>query len=88
MNTQETKYQKAKGRVEEIKDFYTHLIVYVVINLMLFSINMITSPGGLWFIWPLMGWGVAIVLHAVRVFAGTLGTDWEEKKIAQFMDKE
>ena len=88
MNTQEMKYQKAKKRVEEIKGFYIHLIVYVLVNLLLFTINMVTSPRGLWFIWPLMGWGIAIVLHAVSVFFGTLGTGWEEKKIAELMNKE
>jgi hypothetical protein len=85
MNTQETKFQQAKERVEEIKSFYIHLIVYVVINLMLFTINITTSPGYLWFIWPLAGWGIAVVLHAVRVYAGTLGADWEEKKITELM---
>jgi len=88
MNTEETKYQKAKERVEVIKGFYIHLTVYVVVNLFLFSINMIASPDGLWFFWPLMGWGVAIVLHALRVFGGTLGSNWEEKKIAELMKKE
>ena len=88
MNTEETRYQKAKERVETIKGFYIHLIVYVLVNLMLFTINMIASPGGLWFIWPLMGWGIAIVLHAVGVFFGTLGSGWEEKKIAELMNKE
>ena len=87
MNTQETKYQKAKERVEEIKGFYTHLIVYVLVNLMLFTIDMMTSPDGIWFIWPLMGWGVAIVLHAARVFFGTLGSNWEDEKIAELMNE-
>ena len=58
MNEQEIKYQKAKERVEAIKGFYIHLTVYVVVNLILFSINMIVSPDSLWFIWPLMGWGI------------------------------
>lgn len=87
MNTKETKYQEAKEKVEVIKGFYIHLIVYVVINLMLFTINITTSPGNLWFIWPLMGWGVAIVLHAARVFFGSMGSNWEEKKIAELMNE-
>jgi len=88
MNTEEIKYQKAKERVEAIKGFYTHLIVYIVINLMLYAINMIASPDSLWFFWPLMGWGIAIVLHALRVFGEPLGSNWEEKKIAELMEKE
>ena len=44
MNTEEIKYQKAKERVEALRGFYIHLIVYAVVNLILFSINMIVSP--------------------------------------------
>jgi hypothetical protein len=88
MNEQEIKYQKTKERVEAIKGFYIHLTVYVVVNLILFSINMIVTPDSLWFFWPLMGWGIAIVRHALRVFAGPLGSNWEEKKIAELMEKE
>ena len=88
MNEQEIKYQKAKERVEAIKGFYIHLTVYIVVNLILFSINMIVSPDSLWFFWPLMGWGIAIVLHALRVFGGAFGSNWEEKKIDELMKKE
>jgi hypothetical protein len=94
MNQQEMKYQKAKERVEAIKGFYIHLTVYVVVNLILFSINMITSPGSLWFFWPLMGWGIGFAFHALSVFVfcpgvGTgLGADWEERKINEYMEKE
>jgi hypothetical protein len=90
MNTEDIKYQKAKERVDEIKGFYTHLTVYIVINLMLFTINMLTSPEGLWFIWPLMGWGVAIVLHALSVYSPGLGlgADWEQRKIKELMEEE
>ena len=88
MNEQEIKYQKAKQRVTALREFYGHLSVYAIVNTGLFLLNMTTSPDSLWFIWPLMGWGIAVVLHALRVFSGTLGSNWEEKKIAEFMEKE
>ena len=88
MNEQEIKYQKAKKRVTALREFYGHLSVYVIVNLGLFLINMTMSPGSLWFIWPLMGWGIAIVLHALRVFGGTSESKWEEKKIAELMKEE
>ena len=88
MNTKETKYLKAKERVEALRGFYIHLTVYVIVNLGLFFINMITSPETLWFIWPLMGWGIAIALHALRVFVERPGSSWEEKKIAELMQEE
>jgi len=90
MDEQATKYQRAKKRVETLKGFYVHLGVYVTVNLLLFLINMIVSPDLLWFIWPLMGWGIAIVLHAFRVFGPgqRLGADWEERKIREIMENE
>ena len=88
MNTKETKYLKARERVEALRGFYIHLTVYVIVNLGLFIINMMTSPETLWFIWPLMGWGIAIALHALRVFVERPGSSWEEKKIAELMQEE
>ena len=91
MNTEETKYQKAKERVEALRGFYIHLIVYVVVNLFLFLLNIITSPDSLWFYWPLLGWGIAIVGHALSVYWGIdrrFGADWEEEKVREIMEKE
>ena len=90
MNTEEIKYQKAKERVEAIKGFYIHLIVYTVVNLILFSINMILSPDNLWFFWPLIGWGIGLAMHVLSVFGPSLwfGADWEQRKIQEFMEKE
>jgi len=90
MNTEEIKYQKAKKRVEAIKGLYIHLTVYIVVNLILFSINMIVSPDSLWFYWPLMGWGIGVVFHVLSVlgFSRAFGEDWEERKIRELMEKE
>ncbi len=88
MYEQEIKYQKAKERVTELRGFFGHLSVYVIVNLGLFLLNMMTAPDSLWFIWPLMGWGIAIVLHALRVFGGSLGSNWEERKIREIMKNE
>ena len=90
MNEQEIKYQKAKAKVEALKGFYIHLIAYVVVNLILFAINMIVSPDSLWFFWPLTGWGVGFAIHALFVFGfgPGFGADWEERKIREFMENE
>ncbi len=90
MNEDEVKYQRAKKRVESLRGFYVHLGVYVLVNIFLFLINIITSPDSLWFYWPLLGWGIAIVAHAFAVFGfgGLFGADWEEKKIGEIMEKE
>ena len=83
------KYERAKKRVEEIKGFYTHLIVYVCVNIGLVIINLVTSPGALWFYWPLLGWGLGLFFHGMGVFVFPKfpGKQWEERKIKEVMEK-
>ena len=49
MNTNESKYQQAKERVAALRGFYIHLGVYVLVNLVLFFRNILTTPETLWF---------------------------------------
>lgn len=83
------KYQKARRRVEEIKSFYFHLLIFVLVNTGLVILNYFTSRGNWWFYWPLLGWGVGIVAHAFSVFGlgKFLGPEWEERKINQIMEE-
>ena len=43
--------------------FYIHLTVFVLVNALLVGVNLLTSPEHLWFQWPLIGWGLGILLH-------------------------
>jgi len=85
------KYEKAKTRVEELRGFYRNLLTYAGVNILLIIINLVTSPGSLWFYWVTIFWGIGIVLHASKVFIlkdKFLGKEWEEKKIKEIMEKE
>lgn len=85
------RYEAAKRRVRELKDFYKNLITYITINIVLIIINLVTSPLNLWFYWVTIFWGIAILLHASKVFvfrSRFLGKEWEERKIREIMEKE
>lgn len=86
----EERYFKAKKRVEEIKGFYGNLIAYIVVNIGFLVINLLTSPEHLWFFWPMIGWGIGVAIHGMKVFnyLPFLGKDWEEQKIKEFMEKD
>jgi hypothetical protein len=87
MENQEA-YQKAKERVEAKIGFYTHLAVYVGVNILLIIINLLTSPRYLWFPWPLIGWGIGVFFHALRVFAFTQGSTIKDRMIEKEMSRE
>lgn len=90
MNEEGIKYQRAKERVESLRWFYFHLGVYLLVNLFLFLLNIITSPDSLWFYWPLLAWGVGLILHGFFVLASVrlFGADREEKKTREIMEEE
>lgn len=60
---QQTAIKRAKAKVE----FRIHLITFIVINTLLVIINLIFTPEYIWFKWPLLGWGIGIVLHRREV---------------------
>ena len=49
---------RARKRVADIKGYYVHVGVYVIVNAALLAINLLSSPDTLWFYWPLLGWGI------------------------------
>ncbi|WP_346432468.1 2TM domain-containing protein [Flavobacterium pisciphilum] len=89
-NKYDDRYLEAKKKVENIKGFYGNLISFIVVNLFLLVINLVYSPEHLWFFWPLMWWGLGVVIHGLKVFNAfpVFAKDWQEKKIKELMDKE
>jgi hypothetical protein len=79
--------KQARKRVRELKEFYTHLGIYVVVNVFLAVLSLLTSPGYFWAIWPILGWGIGLFSHAVAVFGlfGIGGSEWEERKVREMM---
>ena len=86
MNDQEN-YQRAKKKVEAKLGFFTHLIVFIIVNAMLIIINLTTSPHELWFKWPLIGWGIGLFFHGLGVFVIGEGSRIKERMIEKEMHK-
>ena len=88
--TTDRSYERARKRVRDVRDFYVHLGVFVIVNGALFGINMLTTPDTLWFFWPLLGWGVGLVLHAFSLVTEghLLGEEWEERKTRELMERQ
>ena len=67
--TEEQIYEEARKRVEAKRGFYSHLVIYVIINIFLVLIWWFASGGGFpWFIFPLGGWGIGLLFHGLGVF--------------------
>ena len=48
--------------------FKIHFAAYVLVNLLLIAVNLLTTPNQLWFYWPLLGWGIGIIAHGAAIY--------------------
>jgi len=95
-NLEEQKYIRAKKRVKSIKGFYSHLAVYLGVNLFLIVLRVISDSNGLEELWEwqtyntAIFWGIGILFHALSVFGMDfiMGSNWEDKKIEEIMNKD
>ena len=80
-------YERARKRVQQLKGFYAHLTAYVLVNVLLVVLSL--ASGEPWSFWPLLGWGIGIVAHALTVFGPALlfGDDWEQRQIRTLMER-
>ena len=73
--------KQARKHIKALKGFYAHLTTYVAVNLFLLAINLLTSPGVLWVVFPALGWGIGLAIHASQVFFTS--KDWEARKLEE-----
>ena len=50
---------------ERKKGFRIHSFVYVCVNSVLITLNLLLVPEFLWFFFPLIGWGFGLTMHYI-----------------------
>jgi len=61
-------HSHSHGGLEGRRGFFVHLVVYVLVGAMLVVVSSQTSPDYFWAKWPLIGWGIGLLTHAMRSF--------------------
>ncbi len=80
-------YRLARRRVQQKKRFYKNLSTYISTMVFLIGLNWITSPHHWWVVYPMLGWGLGIVMHYFKTF-GWPGTsyptsEWQVRELAR-----
>jgi hypothetical protein len=75
--------EAALARLKAKREFITHLITYFVVNGFLVGIWYFTQNGGgyFWPIWPIMGWGIGVVMHAWDTYRKPISEDAIRKEM-------
>ena len=96
------KYERATKRVKELKGFYNHLKIFIIVNLMFFLFRSgllhrflpedfpIRPEYFNWIYANLFIWGLIILAHALITYRNKLPfvKNWEERQIKKYMKKE
>ncbi len=95
-NFEEDKLKRAKKRLDELKGFYIHLIVYLAVNAFIMvniAVRSYNNSDSFWefgtFFTPVF-WGIGLLIHAMYTFRINpfFGRDWERKQIQKYMDED
>ncbi|WP_419211898.1 2TM domain-containing protein [Maribacter sp. X9] len=94
------KLLRAKNRVKELKGFYIHFIVYVVINMFITTITIVARMNAgesfhdAFFNFASFStaifWGIGLAFHAAKVYnySPFFSKDWEERQIKKYVEKD
>ncbi|MBN2472079.1 MAG: protein kinase [Anaerolineae bacterium] len=55
--------RKIEKRLKEQQEFRTHVVIYIMVNLLLWFIWLASGAGFPWPFFPTLGWGIGIVAH-------------------------
>lgn len=94
------KKERARKRVEELKGFYWHFGMYLLVNSVLSTLKISQNIAdgetfnqafwdfGTFAVW--FFWGIGLVFHAAKVFSYNpfFNKEWEERQIRKYMDQE
>ncbi len=76
--------EQAIKRIKAKNDFKIHLMVYLAVNAMLVVIWAFSNAGFFWPIFPIAGWGIAVVINGYVAYRGNVYT---EEQIQREMQK-
>ena len=100
--SKELSYLRAKKRVKDIKGFYTHLVIYLGMNVIISALNMFLNHDiydsktfftalthfSAYMTWVL--WGIGLLIHGLKVFwlRSSFFKRWEDRKLQEFLNEE
>lgn len=74
--------EMARGRTNSKIGFYIHLSVFVIVMVVLFAINYLTSPDKAWSLFPFFGWGLGVAIHGV-VAIGIFASGFKDRMLRE-----
>lgn len=80
--------ERAIRRLKKRRDFYAHVLIYVMVNTFLVAIWALTSADGFfWPIFPMVGWGIGVVMNGLDALRGDQFREGAIRREIERMDR-
>ncbi|MHA1368993.1 MAG: 2TM domain-containing protein [Promethearchaeota archaeon] len=63
----------AKEKIKASLGWKIHFTVYCIVNLMIFSLNVVSGLNVIWFVYPMFGWLIGIAVHGTAYYIYSRG---------------
>lgn len=96
MEIREDKLDRIRRRVKEIRGFYVHATVYVIVNIFILALHYYFSAqegepfGQISHFFTPIFWGLGLLFHGMQTFRKNpfLGKKWEDRMIRKIMEEQ
>lgn len=68
MERNEQDFKRAERNARRKLGFFIHATAFLLVNLLLFAINLSSGTPRLWAVFPFFGWGLGLLIHGLVVF--------------------
>jgi hypothetical protein len=81
-------YRRAAVRATMQRALYRHVVIYIVVNVLLVTFNLLKDPNHLWFQWGMLGWGTGLLVHGLNVYSYRWFGSQREQMIQHELDRQ
>ncbi len=87
--TQSNEERIAFKRALRLRQYYQHLLSYLVINIGAIAVNLLTTPDLLWFPGLTLFWGLGLLVHTMTVFVFDcyFNGQWELNQVEKLLGR-
>ncbi|WP_077999852.1 helix-turn-helix domain-containing protein [Edwardsiella tarda] len=87
-NTLDQRIAEARQKLAQEGRFYRSVITAIIVCLLLFTLNRVSSPASHWSFWVAGIWCTLLVVRAMRIFIfNNMIAKWHQKRLQQMLRK-
>ncbi|WP_370559629.1 helix-turn-helix domain-containing protein [Edwardsiella tarda] len=87
-NTLDQRIAEARQKLAQEGRFYRSVIIAIIVCLLLFTLNRVSSPASHWSFWVAGIWCTLLVVRGMRIFIfSNMIAKWHQKRLQQMLRK-